>query len=109
MKKIYCNEYTDEPFDTPEKAAESERKYLEAKAAKEKAEAERKAALEKKNSERAARAKEVEEALKAFTDARKNYVEKLNAFCKDYGSFHYTTRGTDPMDWFDLITDLFNH
>lgn len=108
MKTIYCNQYTDELFDTEEKARESERKYLEAKAAKEKAEAERKAALEKKNSERAARAKEVEEALKAFTDARKNYVEKLNAFCKDYGSFHTTVKGTNPMDWFDLITDLFN-
>lgn len=108
MKTIYCNQYTDELFDTEEKALASEQKYLEAKAAKEKAEAERKAALEKKNSERAARAKEVEEALKAFTDARKNYVEKLNKFCKDYGAFHTTVKGTNPMDWFDLITDLFN-
>lgn len=108
MKTIYCNEYTDELFDTEEKARESERKYLAAQEAKKKAETEKLAAQKKKESERAARAKEVEEALKAFTDARKNYVEKLNAFCKDYGSFHTTVKGTNPMDWFDLITDLFN-
>ena len=105
MKKIYCNEYTDELFDTEEKALASEKKFLDAKAAKEKAEAERKAALEKRNSERAARAKEVEEALKAYNEARKDYQKKLNAFCKDYGAFHYTTQGTDPLD---LVDAFFN-
>ena len=99
MKKIYCNEYTDELFDTEEKAAESERKYLEAKAAKEKAEAERKAALEKKNSERAARAKEVE-------DKRKAYIEALSNFCKDYGAYHMSVKDVNPLSLIDTFFDL---
>ena len=110
MKKIYCNEYTDELFDTEEKARESERKYLEVKAAKEKAEAERKAALEKKNSERAARAKEVEAAQNKVREARKNlkdaqteYSNLLSAFCRDYQAYHMSIK---PNDFFNLLEDF---
>lgn len=106
MKKIYCNEYTDELFDTEEKAAESERKYLEAKAVKEKAEAERKAALEKKNSERAARAKEVEDKRKAYIDARNEYQKALSNFCKDYGAYHMSVKDVNPLSLIDTFFDL---
>lgn len=106
MKKIYCNEYTDEPFETEEEALASEKKFLEAKAAKEKAEAERKAAIEKKNAERAIKAKEVEEALKAYNEARKNYQKKLGEFCKTYGAFHTSIKDVNPLDLVDAMFDL---
>lgn len=99
MKTIYCNQYTDELFDTEEKALASERKYLEAKAAKEKVEAERKAAAEKKNSERAARAKEVE-------DKRKAYQKALIDFCKDYGAYHVSIKDGNPLSLIDTFFDL---
>ena len=106
MKKLYCNQYTDEIFDTEEKALASEREYLEVQEAKKKAEAERKAALEKKNSERAAKAKEVEEALKAYNEARKNYQQKLGEFCRTYGAFHTSIKDVNPLDLVDAMFDL---
>lgn len=106
MKKIYCNEYTDELFDTEEKALASEQKYLEAKAAKEKAEAERKAAIEKKNSERAARAKEVEDKRKAYINARNEYQKTLGNFCKDYGAYHMSVKDGNPLSLIDAFFDL---
>lgn len=99
MKKLYCNEYTDEPFETEEEALASEKKFLDAKAAKEKAEAERKAAAERKNSERAARAKEVE-------DKRKAYQKALSDFCKDYGAYHISIKDGNPLSLIDTFFDL---
>lgn len=109
MKKLYTNEYTDELFDTEEEAMASEKKYLEVQEAKKRAEEERIAAQKKKDSERAARAKHVEELLAKYTNARKEYADALNAFCRDFGAFHTTIKGADPLDWLDLITYLFNH
>lgn len=83
---------------TVEEALAAEQEY-DAAAAKEK---ERKANLAK---ERKARAAEVEDAYKAILEARKAYEAKLNAFVKDYGSFHMTvTSGNEnPFDLFDLF------
>lgn len=92
----YFNQYTNEPFDTPEEADASEKKYLEVEEVK-----------KKKASERAERAKEVEEALKAAVDARKHYQEVLKAFCKDYGSFHYSTNDLKNYNISDVF-DIFN-
>lgn len=92
----YFNQYTNEPFDTPEEADVSEKKYLEIEEAK-----------KKKASERAERAKEVEEALKTAIDARKHYQEVLKAFCKDYGSFHYSTNDLKNYNISDVF-DIFN-
>lgn len=108
MKTLFTNEYTDELFDTEEKAKASEKKYLEVQEAKKRAEEERIATQKKKDSERAARAKHVEELLTKYTNARKEYVDALNAFCRDFGAFHTTLKGADPLDWFDLVTDLFH-
>lgn len=91
----YFNQYTNEPFNTPEEADASEKKYL-------KVEEEKK----KKASERAERAKEVEEALKVAIDARKHYNEVLKAFCKDYGSFHYSTNDLKNYNIFDIFDVL---
>jgi len=45
---------------------------------------------EEKKQARTARAKEVEDAFKAANDARKHAQDLLEAFTKDYGSFHMT-------------------
>ena len=69
-------------------------------------------ALEKAKKEELAnvrkeRAKEVEDAYKAILDAQKHYREVLNAFVKDYGSFHMTLRTGDgnPFDLFNRFFD----
>ena len=76
------------------------------KAEKEHDEALRKAEEEKqkKNATRAERAKEVEDALNELVEAKKNYAEKLQAFCKDYGAWHYTFKDSEPFknDIFDF-------
>lgn len=82
----------------------------EACEAAEKERAEKLAAEKKKKEElsiaRKARAKEVEEALEAVKKARAHYNEVLSAFCKDYGTFHFSwsTKDTFPsiFDFLDL-------
>ena len=102
----YFNQYTNEPFDTPEEADTSEKVYLKELEEKKKAEEERIAAKKKKDSERAARAKEVQEALTVAVKARKDYQAKLSNFCKDYGAFHFSTndiKELEPFSIFELI------
>lgn len=69
-------------------------------------------ALEKAKKEelantRKTRAKEIEDAYKAILDAKKHYNELLDAFVKDYGSFHMTLRTGDgnPFDLFNRFFD----
>lgn len=92
MKTRYINEYTNESYDTESEAKASEKKYLEVQEAK-----------KKKDSERAARAKEVDEAMKAMLEARKHYIEVLKAFCKDYKSYHFSTNDMKNYDFFDIM------
>ena len=82
-------------FDSQEECAKAEEAH---KAQVAKAEAEKKA----KDEKRAARAKEVEQARKTAIEAKKAYSDKLNAFIKDYGAFHYTT--SEPIS----VTSLFD-
>lgn len=102
----YFNQYTNEPFNTPEEADASEKKYLKEEEAKKRAEAERKAAAEKKNAERALEAKEVDEAYKAFIEARKAYQKKLSDFCKKYGTYHMSVKDTNTWDFVNSFFDL---
>ena len=77
---------------------EKERKERELKAKKEQAVAERKAAAEK-----------VETARKAYTEAKKAYSTELEAFCKKYGTYHYSTNGKDDIPTlYDIIDRIFN-
>lgn len=69
-------------------------------------------ALEKAKKEELAntrkeRAKEVEDAYKAILEAQKHYRDLLNAFVKDYGSFHMTLHTGDgnPFDLFNRFFD----
>ena len=76
---------------------EEERKARELKIKKEQAAAERKAAAEK-----------VDAARKAYTDAKKTYSEELEAFCKKYGTYHYSTNGKDDIPTlYDIIDRIF--
>ena len=106
--KIF-SEKTHEEYKTVEECEAAEKKYDEALALAQKQKAELAAA-------RKARAKEVEDAFahveevkkqyaEALGKARAEYADKLNAFIKDYGSFHATIKtGTDnPFDLFDIF------
>jgi len=76
---------------------ENERKEREAKAKKEQAAAERKTAAEK-----------VDAAFKALSAAKKAYSEELQAFCKKYGTYHFTTDGKDGVPTlFDFFENIF--
>lgn len=89
-----------------------EHKTVDEALAAEKAYDEKIAAEQKKKEElaatRKARAAEVEEAAKAVIEAKKVYNEKLKAFTKDYGAFHFTVKtGADnPFDMFDFFRDF---
>ena len=95
--KIY-SEKTNKEYATVEECLKAEEAFdkaeAEKKAAKEKALAEKKAKEEKLVVERKERAKEIEDAMKAVKEAEDKYRELLNAFIRDYKSYHYTT--TDP-------------
>ena len=93
------SEKTGKEYKTVPECIAAEKEFDEAQA-KEEA---RKKAL---SDERKTRAKEVEDALKAVCDAQKAYEEKLDAFVKDYGSFHATIR-TGEGNPFNLFEPLF--
>ena len=54
-----------------------------------------------KSAARKEAAKKVEDAYKDLLNAKKIYNEELNAFCKEYGSFHMTLNKDNMLDWFD--------
>lgn len=92
----YYSEDLKKFFNTPEECEKAEAAHL--KRVKEEEEKKAKAA-----SERAVKAKEVEDALKQLNEARKNYDEKLRAFCKEYGSWHYTFTSTNEPNLSDIF------
>ena len=94
----FYSETTQKFYDSPEACLEAE-KALVAKQNQEKIEKERKAA------ERKAAADKVEAARKAMIEAQTNYKNELEAFCKKYGSYHYTTNGADGIPH---LFDIFN-
>lgn len=91
----YVSEITKKAYDSEKECLAAEKEF------KEKQEA-AKAKKEKIAAERTARAKEVEEAYKVAVNASNAYREKLNAFIKDYGSYHMTYSNTR-----DLVNDVF--
>ena len=86
----YISDVTGKVYETVEALEKDEKLVADEKAAKEKALAEKKA-------NREARAKEVDEALKAAVEAQKAATEKLEAFCKDYGVFHTSIENADAI------------
>lgn len=101
--KIY-SEKTNKEYATVDECLAAEKEY-DAKVAAEKAKKEKLAAVRKE------RAAEVEDAYKAILDAQKVYKEKLDAFVKDYGSFHMSIKSgfNNPFDAFEVFDRfLFN-
>lgn len=66
--------------------------------------AEEKAKKEALVNARKTRAEEVDKAFNEAREAYKKYTDLLNAFCKDYGSYHKTFKEGDTvpslLDWF---------
>ena len=67
---------------------------------------EAKAKEAKLSEERKTRAKEIDEARAAVVEAEKRYNKLVNAFVKDYGSYHFSYTSTEP-DAFDNLFDSF--
>lgn len=86
----YISDVTGKVYETVDALEQEEKKVLAEREEKEKALAEKKA-------NREARAKEVDEALKAAVEAQKVANEKLAAFCKDYGPFHTSIENADMV------------
>ena len=80
---------------------------LAAEKAFDEAEAKKKAEAEKLNATRKERANEVEKAYKESLDAYKHYRVLLDAFVKDFGSFHMTVH-TGDLNPFDSFSHLIN-
>lgn len=86
----YFSDVTNKVYDTVEELNNEETKIIEARKAQE-------AAVAEKKAQREARAKEVEEAIKVALDAQKVANDKLQAFCKDYGTFHTSLKNADTI------------
>ena len=105
--KVYSDK-TNKFYNTVEEANRAEFELKE-KENLEKIKKEREAALAKEQKEKAlaerkVAAEKVETARKAYLEAQKNYRAELEAFCKKYGSYHYTVENGDEIpslfDWF---------
>ena len=95
----YYSEQLNKLFNTSEELKAAEDKVNAAKKAEEKKKAQLKA-------QRETRAKEVEDAFKVAYDYTKKANELLNAFVKDYGSYHTTLKDA-PVSIWDVFFNLF--
>lgn len=99
MAMKYYSEQLKKLFDTPEELLAAEDKVNAAKREEEEKKAQLKA-------QRETRAKEVEDAFKLASEDTKKAYELLNAFIKDYGSYHTTLKGA-PISIWDAFFNLF--
>ena len=91
----YYSDVTQKFYDTAAACEKAEKEVA-------RQEDEKKLAEQRKSEARAAAAKGVEEKRLAMVKAQKDYKEALEAFCKQYGSYHFTSKS------FDDIPHLFN-
>lgn len=109
--KFYSDK-TNKYYPTAE-AAEKAEFELKEQENRERAKKEREARLKKEKeeklaAERKARAAEVEEARKAMGAAQSKYKELIEAFTRDYGSYHYSSHSIEDIPvLFNSIFDLF--
>ena len=111
MAMKYYSERTKKLFDT---AAECEKAEFEAKEEenRQKIKREREIAAEKARKEELAAkrkvlANEVEEARKAMVTAPKAYRDKLEEFCKEFGTYHTSLSTSDIPTLFNSLFDWF--
>lgn len=106
----YFSEVTRQYYDTEKACLEAEFKVKEEqnrqKILREKAEREAKEKQEKLVAARKVRANEVEEARKAMVAAQSKYREVLEAFVRDYGTYHMSLNGDDAKN---IIPTLFGN
>ena len=95
----YYSDVTKKFYDNANDCLAAERELI-AKQEKEEYEKKRVAA------ERKAAADKVEAARKAMTEAQSAYKKELEAFCKKYGSYHYSSKNIDDIP--TLFNDIFN-
>lgn len=91
----YYSDETKKLYDTEEALKAAEKAVIEARKEK-----------EKLKEQRSARAKEVEDAFKAVEQAQAHAYELLNAFTKDYGSFHMSWSDSVKKPYFPLFDIL---
>lgn len=100
----YYSDVVNKVFSTEEELNQAEKAYAAEQAAKiaeqKRKEAEKKALTDA----RKARAAEVDEARKKMIEAQKEYKRVLQAFCKDYNGYHFTSTKVDD---FPSFIDLF--
>ena len=108
----YYSDVTKKFYDTAVECQTAELKEQERlsreKAEKERTLAEKKAKEEKIAAERKSRAAELEEARKAMVAAQKKYRDLIEAFTKDYGSYHYTSNSVEDIPTLFSLFDWFN-
>ena len=97
----YYSERTGKFYDTVEACEDAELKAKEqenlARIKKEREEREKKELQEQRAAKRKEDATKVETARKAMVEAQKKYRDELAAFCKEYGSYHYTSSSVDDI------------
>ena len=109
----YYGEKTKRLYDTERECMDAEFKAKEQENL-EKIKKERELALakekkEKEVAERKACAEKVEAARSAYLEAQKAYRTELEAFCKKYGTYHYTVKDADEVpSLFDIFKYAFN-
>ena len=91
----YYSDVTRKFYNTAEDCEKEEKQAI-------KQEEEKKLAEQRKNEARAVAAKNVEEKRLIMVKAQKDYKEALEDFCKQHGSYHFTSKS------FDDIPHLFN-
>lgn len=103
----FYSEITKQLYDDEKTLAKAEQEIADKKAAKEKARKEAEVKKASLKADREKRAKEVEDAFKVANTAQDNANKLLNAFVKDYGSFHMTMKKDTPS-LFDSYSNLFD-
>ena len=112
MAVKYYSDKTNKYYPTAEAAEKAELALKEQenreRIQRERAEREKKEREEKLATERKARAIEVEEARVAMEKARSKYANLLEAFCRDYKTFHLSLTGEDAKKAIPTLFDIFN-
>jgi hypothetical protein len=93
----FYSELTNKVYDTEKACMKAEQEYKQALEAKKREEEMKKLAEKKKQEKRAEDAKRVEVKREAMIKAQCEYREELEKFCKEYGSYHFTTNSFDGI------------
>ena len=109
----YYSEKLNKVFNTERECMDAEFKAKEQenleKIAKEKALREEKEKKEALAAERKEMAEKVETARKAYLEAQKAYRTELEAFCKKYGTYHFSLNNLEDIPHlFDVLNYAFN-